>query len=50
MAGNEKLSRARRGVARAIASLNGDGRYGAALLIAAACLLLPSAGGSVLRD
>lgn len=50
MARNEKRSGARSSVRRTIASLNGDGRYGAALLVAAACLLLPSAGGSLLRD
>ncbi|MBV6416582.1 MAG: hypothetical protein CMLOHMNK_01176 [Steroidobacteraceae bacterium] len=42
--------RARRHIARSLASLNGDGRYGVALLVLVACLLLPSAAGDTGRE
>lgn len=41
--------RVRNAAFRRLTSVNGDGRYGLALLCVAACLLLPSAGGDTVR-
>src|SRR5690348_5494860 len=50
MASLEPVKHSRAGLRRVLASLNGDGRYGLALLAACALLLLPVLAGDAGRE